>query len=110
VRFETATADVKSDRDVSFRRLGHPARSDRRRGSPTRLSNGQPCRIWRGRPRNNDQSGMIENMSENLEHLQYMPVWSNPLIDDPALAIENAQIPTAHDYAVFFRAAAPTGE
>ncbi|WP_405490857.1 hypothetical protein [Nocardia sp. NBC_00511] len=48
-------------------------------------------------------------MSEDLEHLRHTPVWSNPLIDDPAVAIENHPLPTAHDYGVLFRAA-PTGE
>ncbi|MVU80854.1 hypothetical protein GPX89_26825 [Nocardia sp. ET3-3] len=48
-------------------------------------------------------------MSEDLDHRQYMPVWSDPVIDNPALAVENPRLPIAHDYAVF-RAAAPTEE
>ncbi|WP_162958654.1 hypothetical protein [Nocardia yunnanensis] len=48
-------------------------------------------------------------MSEDLDHRQYMPVWSNPMVDNPDLAVEYPQVPTAHDYAVF-RAAAPTEE
>ncbi|WP_157513899.1 hypothetical protein [Nocardia concava] len=48
-------------------------------------------------------------MSEDLDPRQYMPVWSNPAIDNPVLPIENPQSPTTHDYAVF-RAAAPTDD
>ncbi|AYF77394.1 hypothetical protein D7D52_30270 [Nocardia yunnanensis] len=62
---------------------------------------------WRAR--GGDESGMIESMSEDLDHRQYMPVWSNPMVDNPDLAVEYPQVPTAHDYAVF-RAAAPTEE
>lgn len=50
---------------------------------------------------------MIENMSEDSDHRQYTPVWSNPAIDNPVLAVENPGLPMTHDYAVF-RAAAPT--
>ncbi|WP_460726090.1 hypothetical protein [Nocardia heshunensis] len=48
-------------------------------------------------------------MSEDLDHRQYMPVWSNPVIDNAAAAVENPPLPMAHDYAVF-RAATPIEE
>ncbi|MFE3195183.1 hypothetical protein ACFXHA_39700 [Nocardia sp. NPDC059240] len=48
-------------------------------------------------------------MSEDLDHRQYTPVWSNPSTDNPASAIENPRLSTTHDYAVF-RAPASTDE